>query len=316
LEQLHGARLAFYSALYQDSLGELARAQRERFHANTQTQRDRLAAGKSDRTAVASARVLEQGTTPRLEAARRLSGGARLQLAEAMGQNPGAQLPNATGALAYAPLDFDVETETRAALEQRTDLRLARLLVRTARDDERIAEAGYYPQIVATISGTYIPISDIRRGSEGSARRSDDIVSSEARAGLAYSWRVIDNGLVTGEVVRQRALREANEAVLAKLEADVPRALLRIQNKLRALEARRAALSEASGVAEQSLRAIENNLAEGLSSQLEYRNAESSLLETRAGLLAVAYEQNVARAERDRVTGRYFQFSEAPGRVH
>ncbi|MDQ6622028.1 MAG: TolC family protein, partial [Verrucomicrobiota bacterium] len=155
LEQLHGARLAFYSALYQDSLGELERAQGERFRANAQTQSDRLAAGKSDRAAVASARVLEQGTTPRFEAARRLSGGARLQLAEAMGQNPGAQLPKATGALAYAPLDFDVETETRAALEQRTDLRLARLLVRAARDDERIAEAGYYPQIVATISGTY-----------------------------------------------------------------------------------------------------------------------------------------------------------------
>jgi outer membrane protein TolC len=116
--------------------------------------------------------------------------------------------------------------------------------------------------------------------------------------------------------MRQRALREANEAVLAKLEADVPRELQRVQNNLHALVSRHEALSRASDVAEQSLRDVQNNIAQGLSSQLEYRNAESSLFETRAGLLSVAYEENVALAERDRVSGRYFQFSEAPAKVH
>ena len=55
---------------------------------------------------------------------------------------------------------------------------------------------------------------------------------------------------------------------------------------------------------------VQRTLAEGLSSQLEFRTAESSFLETKSALLSTAYQQNVARAEWDRATGRYFQFSE------
>ncbi|MFL6539153.1 MAG: TolC family protein [Chthoniobacterales bacterium] len=316
LEQLHTARLAYYSAAYNDALRSLGESQRQRLSANAQTQSERYQVGQADRAALTSARVLEEQTTPRVEESRHTSSRARLTLATAMGDNVRKDLPEANEPLSFAAVAIDVDGETREALERRTDLKLARLLVRAAREDERIAQAGYFPEIVATVSGTYIPVSDIHRGSEGSPRRSDDIVSSEARAGLAYSWRVIDNGRVTGVVIRQRALREANEAVLAKLEADVPRELLRIQNNLHALASRHEALSRAGGVAEQTVRDIEGNIAQGLSSQLEYRNAENSFLETRAGLLAVAYEQNVALAERDRITGRYFQFSDSPGKVH
>jgi outer membrane protein TolC len=195
-------------------------------------------------------------------------------------------------------------------------LKLARLLVRAAAEDQRIIEAAYYPAVSAEISGTYIPVTDIRRGSEGSARRSDDIVSSELRAGGVFTWRVIDNGKVGGAVLRQKAAREINEAVLARLEADIPRQLQRIQNNLRALEARQTALSKAADVAGKNVADVENDLAQGLSSQLEYRSAEASFLETKAGLLNVAYEQTLALAERDHVTGRYFQFSDDTGNVH
>ena len=69
-------------------------------------------------------------------------------------------------------------------------------------------------------------------------------------------------------------------------------------------------------MAEQTAHDVQNNLGQGLASQLEYRSAESSVLESRAGLLAVAYEQQVALAERDRITGRYFQFSEGAQSMH
>ncbi len=315
-EQLHAARLAFYTAAYNDSLRALAEQQRQRLEANARAQSDRFEAGQAERQAVAIARVLEQEVTPRMEESRRASAGALLTLAQAMGADVRGALPTVAGDLAFEPVQIDVSAEASAALERRVDLKLARLLVRAAREDQRIAQAGYYPQISAAISGTYIPVSEIRRGSEGSARRSDDIVSSEARAGAAYTWRVVDNGLVTGAVLRQRALREANEAVLAKLEANVPRELQRIQNTLASLQSRHNALSKGSGVAEQTVRDIENNLGQGLASQLEYRTAETSFLQARAGLLAVAYEQNVALAERDRISGRYFQFSEGRGTVH
>ena len=171
-------------------------------------------------------------------------------------------------------------------------------------------EAAYYPAVNATISGTYIPISEIRRGSEGSARRSDDIISSEIRMGAAYTWRVVDNGRVRGAATRQRAVREINELVLARLEQNVPRELTRIQAQLRALQARHEALTKAASVAERAVADVQNSLAEGLSSQLEYRSAESSFLESTAGVLTVAFEQQLALAEWDRATGRYLRFSD------
>ncbi|HEX8281562.1 MAG TPA: TolC family protein, partial [Chthoniobacterales bacterium] len=318
LEQLHTARLAFYSAAYHDALRSFGEDQRQRLEANARAQSDRFEAGQADRQAVTLSRVLEQELTPRIEESRRSARAALLTLALAMGEQPGrAELTKPDGELQFEPIEFDVDAETEAALARRSDLKLARLLVRAAREDERVAQADYFPEINATISGDYIPVSEIRRGSEGSARRSDDIVSSEVRAGVAYSWRVIDNGRVGGAVARQRAVREINQAILARLEADVPRELMRIQNQLRALQAKHDALTKAAGVAEQTVKDVQNNLAQGLSTQLEYRTAESSYLETKAGIVSVAYQQNIALAERDRITGRYFQFSDdTTGKLH
>ncbi len=318
-EQLHTARTAFYTALYHDSLRALGEAQRRRLETNVKTQTDRYQAGQADRQAVTVARLLEADVSPRVQEADRTAKGALLKLAQTMGGDlgPNGRLPVAEGALQFRPASIDVEAEASAALERRADLKLARLLMQAASEEQRITEAAYYPEIDATFSGDYIPVSEIRRGSEGSARRSDDIVSSEARLGAAYTWRVIDNGRVGGAVVRQRARREVNELVLAALEAAVPRELTRLQNNLRALEARQEALGKAAVVAEQTVADVQNNLAQGLASQLEYRTAESSFLETQAGILAAAFQQNLSLAERDRITGRYFQFSDdTAGKLH
>ena len=316
VEQLHTARVAFYTAAYNDSLRALGEAQRQRLEGNVAAQSDRYQVGRADRAALTMARVLDQELTPRLEESRRVSSGARLKLAQTMGDDLGrdATLPTADGDLQFASIRRDVESESAAALQRRADLKLARLLVRAAAEDQRIIEAAYYPAINGTISGDYIPISEIRRGSEGSARRSDDIISSEARAGLGYTWRVVDNGRVHGAARRQRAIREMNELVLARLEAEVPRELTRIHNNLRALEARQDSLTKAASVAERNVADIQNSLSEGLSSQLEYRTAESSFLESKAGVLTVAFEQRIALAEWDRAAGRYFQFSDDTSR--
>jgi outer membrane protein TolC len=312
LEQLHAARIAFYTAAYHRSLGGLAEEQRLRLEANVRAQSDRYQTGTGERGALNVARVLEQEVTPRIEESRRIGNGALLTLAQAMGDDlgRGRELPTADGELRYNAIDFDVETAAATALANRADLKVARLLIRAASEDQRIIEAQYYPVVAATLSGDYIPVSEIRRGSEGSARRSDDIISSEIRGGAAYTWRVVDNGRVGGAVARQRAAREINELVLAKLEAEVPRELTRIQNNLRALATRHTSLTRASTLAEQSVTDVLNNLTAGLSSQLEYRTAESSFLQSKAGVLTAVFQQNVARAELDRVTGRYFQFSD------
>ncbi|MDQ6940241.1 MAG: TolC family protein, partial [Verrucomicrobiota bacterium] len=247
MEQLHTARIAFYTAVYNGSLDMVAEEQRRRLQGNLKAQSDRLEAGKSDRAAVSSARILDQELPPRLEEMRRSRSGALLQLAQCMGENVGNNsLPTVDGELQFADVDFDVEDAAKAALQSRPDLQLARLLVRAAAEDQRIIEAAYYPAVAATVSGTYIPATDIHRGSSGTARPSDDIVSSELRMGGVYTWRVIDNGEVGGAVLRQKSIREMNELVVQRMEANVPRELTRIHNNLLALRARHNALTGAT----------------------------------------------------------------------
>jgi outer membrane protein TolC len=235
-----------------------------------------------------------------------------------MGENlgPKASQIHPEGNLTFAATNVDLASETTAALEDRADLRLARLLVRAAGEDQRIIEAAYYPALDATITGTYIPIT-VHTANGGSPRASDNIISSEGTAGVAFTWRVVDNGKVGGQVMRARAIREMNEISLHQLEANVSLELKRIHNNFHAIEGRWNSLSAAVAGAEQNVTVVQRTLAEGLSSQLEFRTAEGSFLETKSALLSAAYQQNVARAEWDRATGRYFQFSgDTTGKLH
>ena len=313
VEQLHKTRIAFYTALYNRSLASLRESQQRQLEANIQTQQARYQAGTTERDSLTAARLQAHELGPEIETARRDYDGALLDLAEAMGTSLGAgvPLPRPEGELRFAPTPKDIQSETANALEHRADLKLARLLVRAANEDKRIVQADYYPSVKAIAAGDYIPVSGIRRGGgTGSPSRSDDFVSSEVRAGASYNWRIVDNGKVGGAVLRAREAREINEVLLAKLEANVPRELNRIQENFRALEAQRASLTKGANVAEQNVVDLRENIAQGLASQLEYRVGENDLLSTRDRLLQTTYLQSVARAEWDRATGRYFQFSD------
>ena len=312
-EQLHAARLAFYAALFNRSLITLREEQREQLAENAGSQKSRYEAGLTDRGAAVGAELQTRELDPRINTARRAYEGARLKLAEAMGSDvgPDAVLPEPEGELHYTKVDVDRAGATTVALEHRSDLKLARLLVRAADEDQRMIEAAYYPALNLVVAGEYIPTTTVRRdNSEGSPKRSDNVVSSEIRAGGAYTWRVIDNGKVFGAVARQRATREVNELLVHKMEVDVPRDLSRIQNDLEAIATKQQSLIAASSAAEQNASTVRENLAAGVVSQLEYRLAENSLLDARTGLLGLAYQENVALAEWDRALGRYLQFSD------
>jgi outer membrane protein TolC len=316
--QLHATRMAFYTALYNDSLRNLGEAQRQRLTQNASTQAERYQAGQSNRGALLGAQLLERELEPRIQEVQRGYDGALLTLATIMGTDPaepaGAVRPE--GELQFASANYDLQMETAAALSQRPDLQLARILVRAAAEDQRIIQAQYYPALDATISGTGIPVT-VRTANGGSALSSDDILSSEGMAGVAFTWRVVDNGRVGGQVIQARAIREMNEISLRQLEANVALELKRISNNFGAIERRWKSLSGAIAGAERNVNVVQRTLAEGLSSQLEFRNAESSFLETKGALLTAAYQQNVARAEWDRATGRYFQFSkDTAGNLH
>ena len=309
VEQLHAARLAFYTALYTRSLESIREEQRRRLRENVATQKNRYEAGLADRSALASATVQASELDPQIESTHRWHLDAQLKLAEAMAidPDPKASLPEPEGELQFVPMRVDLDSETAAALQRRADLKLARLFLRAANEDQRIIEADYYPALAGNISGDYVPITGIHR--EGSTSRTQDFISSEIREKVAYTWRVIDNGKVGGAAMRARAAREINELTLRKLEANIGRELSRIANDLKTTEARERSLASASASAQESANVVQQNLANGLGSSLEYRVTQNAFLETRSGWLDAIYQHNLAVAEWDRATGRYFQFS-------
>jgi outer membrane protein TolC len=309
VEHLHGARVAFYTALYNRDLAGLRREQRQQFQENTATQEARYQAGQADRSAFIGADVQTRALDPDIANAQRAYQAALLQLSEAIGRNFRQTTVEPEGALPSTNVNVSVETATAMAM-QRPDLQLARLFVRAAGEDQRIIEASYYPAITGTISGEYIPVTGVRREQgTGSPHRSDDIISSEVREGAAYTWRVIDNGKISGAVERKRAAREINEALVQQMEQNIPRDLSRIQNNFRAIAAKEKDLKSASSAAEENAQAFRKNLEQGISSQLEYRLAQNDLLTIQAGLLTLAYQRSLVVAEWDRVTGRYLRFS-------
>src|SRR5256714_69811 len=293
VEQLHAARLAFYAALYNRSLESLRREQQRRLQENVTAQRTRFEAGLTDKTALASATVQASELDTRIEGAHRTYLDARLQLALVMGIDPAkASLPEPEGELHSIPIRVDVDSETAAALQRRADLKLARLFVRAANEDERIIAADYYPAVVGSIPGEYVPVTGIHR--QGSTSKTQDFIGSEIKEKAAYTWRVVDNGKVGGAVLRARAAREENELTCKKLEANVSRELSRIANDLQAIDARESSLSTASVAAEESARTIRENVANGLVPPLEYRPTENELLTTSSALLNAGYRYKLA----------------------
>jgi outer membrane protein TolC len=309
VEQLHAARLAFYAALYNRSLESIRREQQRRLQENVTTQRTRFEAGLTDKSALTSATVQASELDTKIEGAHRAYLGAQLQLAEAMAVNPAkASLPEPEGELQSIPVRVDLDSETEAALQRRADLKLARLFVRAANEDQRIIAADYYPIVIGSIPGEYVPVTGIHR--EGSTSRNQDFIGSEIREKAVYTWRVVDNGKVGGAVLKARSAREINELTCRKLEVNIPRELSRIANALKTTEAREKSLSSSTNASEESARTVQENLASGLASPLEYRVTQNFFLETKSGLLEAIYQHNLAVAEWDRATGRYFQFSD------
>ena len=311
VEQLHAARLAFYAALYNRSLESIREEQRQKLEENVATQKNRFEAGLANKSAFTGATVEADQLVRQIESAHRAYRDAQLKLAEAMAIDPaGASLPEPEGELEFVRMHLDVASETAAALQRRADLKLARLLVNAANQDERIIAAGYYPAVAGSIRGEYVPVKGIHR--QESTSKTQDFIGSEIMERAGYTWRVIDNGKVGGAVLQARAAREENELTCRKLEANVSRELARIANNLQAIDSRETSLADASAAAEEGARTVRENVASGLVSPLEYRITQNAFLKTRSGLLDALYQHNLALAEWDRATGRYFQFSEEP----
>jgi outer membrane protein TolC len=314
-ERLHEARTTFLQALYLRDLIALHEDIDQRLQANVESEQQRLHVGTGSEAALKSAQIQELDLQVQLS---NLRGGyvtAVTRIAELCGLNLNEDargtrqlwLPRPVGELQYEPAKVDLPQETAYALTNRADLKLLQALVDATAADRQTVQAGYFP-LVSLIGSALLVPQDYLLTKQTQIIPGQETDSTEGRAGVAMSWQVIDNGQITGASRRLEATRQAYEIDLHKLEQSVPRELATIEGSLEDADARRAALVKSTAEAEENLKLIEEQIALGQATQLDFLKAQGNLLSVRAGIADATYSHEIARAELDRATGRYLQY--------
>ena len=307
-EQLHATRLAYLRALLSRRLYELHQQIETHLQANVRSAQQRFDVGMASRQTVRQAEIQLLGLKPQLAKAQRDYINAVTELAERKGDELATrgrcQLPHPLGKLEYAALKIDLEKETTQTTERRPDLVLLREFIKASTEDQRMVKAGYYPFVSLAALSQYVP-------KEGVFTRRPEIVSgqearvTETRYGMTFTWQVIDFGRVGGQSRQIESGRQTMEITLRRLEENVPRELAVLARTLDSTDAKLDALKQSVAQAEEMLKLVESRIALKEATQLDFLNAQSNLLSTQAGILQAVYENEAARAEFDRLTGRY-----------
>jgi outer membrane protein TolC len=307
--RLHAARWAYLRGLQARDLLQIYREVEARLEANTRFQREQLAVGLIAKGPVRQAEIQVlnlQVYVAQLERDQRAAG---LDLATLLGTTAttGAvvRLPVPADKLEYLPVTVDVAAESARAVAQRPDLALLRAWIRAAREDQRMIQSGYFPFVNLVLSSRYVPSSELLNAHSSQAVPGRDQRLTETLFGGALTWRVVDNGAVAGASRRVESGRQALEIYLRKLEENVLREVTVVAGQLERIAAKLAALRATVAEAEELLQLAEQRVKLGTATQLDFRNAQGNLLSTQAGLVQAAFENAVARAELDRITGRY-----------
>lgn len=314
-DRLHEARTLFLRALYLRDLIALHEDINQRLHANVESEQHRLDVGTGSEAALQSAKIQELNRQLELSNLRgdyftvvtRLTELCGLNLSEDTKGSRHLWLPRPVGELHYESAKLDLPRESAYALEHRADLKLLRALAEATAADRQTVQAGYFPLVSLVGSALLIP-QDYLLTKQTQIVAGQQTESTEGRAGVALSWQVIDNGRVTGASRRVEASRQIYEVTLHKLEQSVPRELATVEGSLQDADARHDALIKSAAEAEENLKLIETQLGLGQATQLDFLNAQSNLLSVRAGLEDATFTHELARAELDRVTGRYLQY--------
>ena len=312
-ERLHEARVTFLRTLYLRDLTALYEEIDKRLQANVDSEQQRIDVGMGNNAALKWAKIQKLNLEDVLSNLRGEYFSAVTRLAELCGRDLSemantaqpVRLPKSVGVLQYAPMELDLSQETEYAYQNRADLKLLRALVDALAADRQTVQAGYFPFVSLIASTLFIPENALL---SKQTMPGQNTPSTEVRAGAALSWRVIDNGQVTGASRRVEAGRQAYKIVLHKLEQNVPRELATIKGAMQNADARRNALLKPVEAAEENLKLIEAQLSLGEATQLDFLKAQNNLLLVRAGIVDATYAHEVARAELERATGRYLQY--------
>ncbi|MFA6560853.1 MAG: TolC family protein [Verrucomicrobiia bacterium] len=315
--QLHATRLAFVRALAARRLFELHRQIETHLQSNVRSAQQRFDAGMASRQNVRQAEIQLLSLKPALSKAQRDYVNAVTELDERRGTKPAVngplQLPEPTGNLEYAVLKIDLEKETVQTIQRRPDMALLRELIKAAAEEKRMVQAGYYPFVAMAAFSQYFPEPGVF-GVRPEIVSGQDARQSETRYGATFTWQVMDAGKVRGASSQIESGRQAMEITLQRLEENVPRELRVLARTLETIDARLTALKQSATEAEEMLRLVEARVKLGEATQLDFLNAQTNLLSTQRGILLAVFENEAARAEFDRVTGRYLDFSDRPAK--
>ena len=314
--QLYRARTQFYRALFQQQSGGLYRQVDEILAGNVQAQTSLASAGLRGRQNVLASQVQRANFDPVIVAA---TGSYRSTLAgllQIMGREPGTgangddPVAHITlgGTLEDAAFDFDAAAAARESLEHRPDLRALRAQMQATKEDAAIIRGGYYPRIRVYVAGEILPENFVRSTQPNAVRSSDQVQTSEIRPGVRGDWTVIDTGAIQGEARRLDAVRAELEVNVQRLEKDIPGELAAVRAAIHGSAVSLDALRGNVTTAQDTLNIINAGITQGINSQLEFLDAQNGVLATRAGLLAAELDLSLARAEFDRITGRYLHF--------
>ncbi len=314
-EQLHGTRMAYLRALLGRRLQEVQRQIESHLQANLRGAQQQLNVGRAGRQAVQQAEIQLLNLKPAITRTRRAYLNAVTDLAERTGQplapQGRLQLPEPAGNLEYAALPLDLEKEAARTVERRPDLALLREMIKAADEERRMAKAGYFPFVSLATLSQYVPKDEIYV-KRPEITPGQDARTTETRFGVTFTWQVIDTGRVTGAKRQIESARQTLEVTLRRLEENVPRELAVLAHTLETVAAKFGGLKQSLAEAEELLKLVETRVGLGEATQLDFLNAQSNLLSTQAGILQTVFENETARAEFDRITGRYLEFVEKP----
>jgi outer membrane protein TolC len=296
-------------------LGQLIAVSEEiiqRLEGNVTSEQQRREVGTSGPRPVLQAKVQLLAAQADLTAFRREAFEMQTRLAETMGR-PMGQLPAVIGELPHETVAFDWSAQAQIALKRRADLKLLRALIKSAAEDKRIVDAGYFPYISLIASGLYIPgkkqVSQVTPIIQGQVA-----LATEARYGGALTWQIVDNGSVTGASRQVAAVRQEYEISLRQLEQNIPRELARIGHSIEDANAQLTALNQSVTESAEQVRLVESRISVGQATQLDFSDAQRNLLAVRQGVVDALFQYDTALADLDGVTGRYLEFAEPPAK--
>jgi len=314
-DRLHESRLIFLQALYLRDQIVVHEELDKHLQANVQSEQQRYDVGAANEAELKAAKIQQLNLELNLANLRADGFATVTRLAEVCGRDPsqhtnGASrlwLPKPVGTLRYEPVKMDLAQESAYALQHRADLKLLQALIDATTADKQTVQGAYLPTISLVASGLFFPQSAL-------VSKQTDIVpgqdtrTSQLEAGVAMSWRIIDNGQVTGASRQLAATQQAYEITLRKLEQNVPRELATVEGALQSADERHEAFLKAAEAAEENLRLIEAQVTLGQATQFDFLKAQTNLLSVREGIADATHSHEVARAELDHVTGRYLEY--------